>query len=123
MSPPVVKLSACCISHEFYKVASSSPGKIAVIHASGGAKIVAGEFENFSDVEDKSVIPGNELIGAATVSSQPPIYEGDQCFTYYEILYAVNSLSSRLRLVLDGADDPHLINRQPGIQITSSYLM
>lgn len=118
MSPPALKLSACCISHEFYKVASSFPEKIAVVHASGGAKIIAGEFET-----DKSVIPGNELIDAATVSSQPPIYEGDQCFTYYEILSAVNSLSSRLRLVLDGADDPHLINRLPGILIRSSYLM
>ncbi|XAR54259.1 hypothetical protein NMG60_11029310 [Bertholletia excelsa] len=105
--------SSCCISHEFLKAATRDPDKVAVIHAFGGAKI-AKEFRS----------SGNNAAGADSAvnydrffddvlrtapSSHPPLYDGDRSFTYSEILAAVDSLSSRLRFILDGRDDPCLI--------------
>ncbi|XP_047956220.1 putative acyl-activating enzyme 19 isoform X2 [Salvia hispanica] len=74
--------SPCCISHEFYKAASKSPNKIAVIHASSIARDSAQKF--------------------ATAESRPPLYDGDEHFTFSDMLSAVENLSFRLRRVLDG---------------------
>ncbi|KAK6143083.1 hypothetical protein DH2020_023431 [Rehmannia glutinosa] len=96
------KLSACCISHEFYKAVSKFPDKIAVIHASGFARHCAA---NRLPVGDSS-----KFAAVATASSsQPPVYDGDECFTFFDILSAVENLSSRLWLILHGADDSYLI--------------
>ncbi|KAK4416134.1 putative acyl-activating enzyme 19 [Sesamum alatum] len=99
------KLSACCISHEFYKAASKFPDKIAIIHASGFARIArdcaaARSFDGHS-IEFASL--------EAAPSSRPTVYDGDECFTFSDILSAVQNLSSQLRRILDGADDPYLI--------------
>ncbi|XP_075113486.1 putative acyl-activating enzyme 19 isoform X3 [Nicotiana tabacum] len=104
------KLSACCISHEFYKVATINPNKIAVIQACGGVKI-AKEFQLFcsenGDGETREKF--EEFVSSKTTSVNPPVYEGDECFTYSDVLSAVDSLSSRLRCILDGGDDPNLL--------------
>ncbi|KAG8363525.1 hypothetical protein BUALT_Bualt19G0031500 [Buddleja alternifolia] len=103
------KLSACCILHEFYKAASKFPNKIAVIHASGFARI-AGDFRR--DCAAEQPLDDNIVKFASTEAAssyRPPVYDGDECFTFSEILSAVENLSSRLRNILDGGDDPHLI--------------
>ncbi|KAL3348653.1 hypothetical protein AABB24_022025 [Solanum stoloniferum] len=104
------KLSTCCISHEFYKVATNNPNKIAVIQACGGLKI-AKEFRlSCSDNGDQDTREKfQEFVSSKRKSVNPPVYEGDQCFTFSEILSAVDSLSSRLRCILDGGDDPNLV--------------
>ncbi|XP_049368701.1 putative acyl-activating enzyme 19 isoform X3 [Solanum verrucosum] len=104
------KLSTCCISHEFYKVATNNPNKIAVIQACGGLKI-AKEFRlSCSENGDQDTREEfQEFVSSKRKSVNPPVYEGDQCFTFSEILSAVDSLSSRLRCILDGGDDPNLV--------------
>ncbi|XP_057800339.1 putative acyl-activating enzyme 19 isoform X2 [Salvia miltiorrhiza] len=96
------RLSECCISHKFYKVASKSPNKIAVIHASGFAR-------NARD----SAQPDGDSTKFATAESRPPLYDGDQCFTFSDILSAVDNLSWRLNRVLHGTGDPSLIKPRP----------
>jgi hypothetical protein len=99
--------SCCCISHEFFRAASKNPNKIAVIHASGGAQI------------SKELSVGNidtdKLLKERAKSLSPPVYQGDRCFTYSDVLASVDSLSARLRSILLGAvaDDPHLIAHSP----------
>lgn len=92
------RLSACCISHEFYKAASKSPDKVAVIQAAGFAQPDGGSTK-FATAE-------------TAPSSRPPVYDGDECFTFSDMLSAVENLSWRLRRVLDGEDDPCLITPQ-----------
>ena len=75
----------CCISHGFQKVALENPNKIAVIEASSTA-----QHHNRS------------------LASSPP-YHGDRSFTFSQLFDAVDSLSSRIRSILDGAHDPLLI--------------
>ncbi|XP_023006185.1 putative acyl-activating enzyme 19 [Cucurbita maxima] len=88
----------CCISHEFQRVALSHPEKIAVIHASGGIQLCrqlhggGGGDENF--------------FTERAISAFPSMYDGDQCFTYSQLLASVDSLSSRLPAILR---DPRLI--------------
>ncbi|XP_073227086.1 putative acyl-activating enzyme 19 isoform X3 [Cicer arietinum] len=94
----------CCISHEFFRTASTNPNKIAVIHASG--------VSNFS--RENSTFPDfngdiTTLLQHRVQSTSPPLYHGDRSFTYSHVLNAVSCLSSRLRSILHGADDPHLI--------------
>ncbi|XP_058228620.1 putative acyl-activating enzyme 19 isoform X2 [Rhododendron vialii] len=109
--------SCCCISHEFLKAATKNPNKIAVIHASGGAKI-AREFRNsnrgsttVSDINyDKFY---GDLLETAP-SSRPPVYDGDRCFTFSEILSAVDSLSYRLRRILD--DPSSIVRASTGVE-------
>ncbi|WRX23163.1 AMP-dependent synthetase/ligase domain - like 10 [Theobroma cacao] len=87
----------CCISHEFYRAASKNPEKIAVIHASSSKPSAGG------------VQIDRELIGGGN----PPVYKGDQCFTFGTLLASVDCLSFRLRSILEGADDPYLVKSQP----------
>ncbi|KAI3683120.1 hypothetical protein L1987_83620 [Smallanthus sonchifolius] len=95
------RLHSCCISHEFYKSASKNPNKIAVIHASprhhAKRTKFATEIDRFIDHHP-----------------HPPVYEDDLSFTYSEILEAVDSLSRRLRFILNGGDDPSLIRSSSG---------
>ncbi|XP_072967109.1 putative acyl-activating enzyme 19 isoform X4 [Typha angustifolia] len=88
------KKKLCCISHEFYRSASRNPRRIAVIHPSGGIERNA------------------EEVSSAKGSAWPPLYPGDDVFTCGEILSAVESLSRRIRRVLDGGDDPDLVRKQ-----------
>lgn len=104
------KLSACCISHEFYKAASKYPDKLAVIHASGFARI-ARDYAAYPLPDGDGVL----LASAETVSASPPlVYEGDECFTFSDILSAVENLSSRLWRIFRGGDDPYLTKTRPG---------
>ncbi|KAL7238340.1 hypothetical protein ACSBR2_004443 [Camellia fascicularis] len=111
------KLSSCCISHEFLKAATRNPNKVAVIHGCGGANI-AREFRSNNNPTTVSDINYDNFFGdlyaAAAPSSHPPVYSGDRCFTFSEILCAVDSLSSRLRRILDGGDDPYLVRPTSG---------
>ncbi|MCD7446899.1 hypothetical protein HAX54_018870 [Datura stramonium] len=104
------KLSACCISHEFYRVATNNPNKIAVIQACGGLKI-AKEFRLFcsENGEEETREKFQEFVSSKRTSVNPPVYEGDQCFTFSDVLSAVDYLSLRLRCILDGDDDPNLV--------------
>lgn len=97
----------CCISHEFFRVASANPNKIAVIHASGVAQLSRELREKFTS----SNFDGNivELLDKRVESLSPPVYAGDSCYTYSDLLKAVHSLSSRLRSIQLGVDDPNLI--------------
>ncbi|KAL4340690.1 hypothetical protein GQ457_08G020330 [Hibiscus cannabinus] len=86
----------CCLSHEFYRAASKNPEKIAVIHASPSKPSASGVH-----IDRKLINGGN-----------PPVYEGDRCFTFADLLASVESLSFRICSVLGGADDPNLIKPQ-----------
>ncbi|XP_060217918.1 putative acyl-activating enzyme 19 isoform X2 [Lycium barbarum] len=104
-------LSACCISHQFYKVATDNPNKIAVIQACGGLKF-AKEFQLLCNEngEKETCEKFEEFVSFKRRSVNPPVYEGDECFTFSDVLYAVDNLSSRLRCILDGNDDdPNLV--------------
>ncbi|XP_049936722.1 putative acyl-activating enzyme 19 isoform X3 [Nymphaea colorata] len=102
----------CCISHLFHAVASSCPSKIAVVHAVDGAHVCRslGERSAYEvDFDEK------RLLSACRISQSPPIYPGDEYFTYGKILSTVEELSVRIRVVLDGGDDPALIKPSGGI--------
>ncbi|KAF3790717.1 putative acyl-activating enzyme 19 [Nymphaea thermarum] len=102
----------CCISHLFHAVASSCPSKIAVVHAVDGARVCRslGERSAYeADFDEK------KLLFACRISQSPPVYPGDEYFTYGKILSAVEELSVRIRVVLDGGDDPALIKPSGGI--------
>ncbi|XP_028791262.1 putative acyl-activating enzyme 19 isoform X9 [Neltuma alba] len=97
----------CCISHEFFRAASANPDKIAVIHASGAAQVSMELHENStSSIFGRDIV---ESFDKLVKSISPPMYSGDSCYTYSDMLEAVHSLSSRLRSILLGGDDPHLI--------------
>ncbi|XP_052171471.1 putative acyl-activating enzyme 19 [Diospyros lotus] len=105
------KLDCGCISHAFFKAARRDPDKVAVVHGAGGARI-AREFRSNNRTAPPSAIDYDKFFAdllSTAQSSCPPLYEGDRCFTFSEILVAVDSLSSRLRRVLDGGDDPCLV--------------
>ncbi|GAB2290267.1 hypothetical protein Dimus_024547 [Dionaea muscipula] len=124
--------SCCCISHEFYRVASENPDKIAVIHAIGGARLARERRSNRSSDGTNS---DNHLKDQSSSHHHlhqhqhqrhhhlpyPPLHDGDQCFTYSDLLSAVNCLSFRLRNILDGGDDPWLIKPNSG-DIFNQYL-
>ncbi|KAI8021214.1 putative acyl-activating enzyme 19 [Camellia lanceoleosa] len=97
--------------------AEGNPNKVAVIHGCGGANI-AREFRSNNNATTVSDINYDNFFGdlfaAAAPSSNPPVYSGDRCFTFSEILSAVDSLSSRLRRILDGGDDPYLVRPTSG---------
>ncbi|XP_034887159.1 putative acyl-activating enzyme 19 isoform X1 [Populus alba] len=92
----------CCLSHLFLKAAAQNPPKVAVIHAAPSSSSSAAASSG----------PQTQISRELIASTTPPIYEGDQCFTFANVFSSVDSLSSRLRSILDGADDPHLIKPQ-----------
>ena len=93
----------CCILHDFYKSASKTPEKIAVIHAHGGAQLSGLSGDDNRDEQFQ------RLVEERTISNNPPVYEGDECFTFAEIVAAVENLSRRIRNVISGGDDPALV--------------
>ncbi|KAF7807813.1 putative acyl-activating enzyme 19 isoform X1 [Senna tora] len=104
----------CCISHDFFRVASENPNKIAVIHAFGVAQFSRELCEKSTSSNfDEDII---ELLDKRAESLSPPVYAGDNCYTYSDLLKAVHSLSSRLRSILLGGDDPYLIRFRPKAQ-------
>ncbi|OIW20652.1 hypothetical protein TanjilG_18590 [Lupinus angustifolius] len=108
----------CCISHEFSRVATANPNKIAVIHASGVAHLSKHLRQNSPSLNFNRDI--TTLLEKRVESLSPPLYNGDSSFTYSLLLNAVISLSCRLRSILLGADDPHLIgNKRPGLEFKS----
>ncbi|KAJ6291821.1 hypothetical protein OIU76_023832 [Salix suchowensis] len=92
----------CCLSHLFLQSAAENPSKVAVIHAARSSSAPS---------SGPQIQISRELI-TSTTSTTTPIYEGDHCFTFASMLISVDSLSSRLRSILDGADDPHLSKPQ-----------
>lgn len=103
------KEKKCCILHELYKSASQNPKKIAVIHAQGGAQLAGLLNENSYE----------ELL--AEKSPPPPVYQGDECLTFAEIVVAVENLTCRIRNLLSGGgDDPALIRPTLGKQSFSN---
>ncbi|CAN6486605.1 unnamed protein product [Victoria cruziana] len=96
----------CCISHLFHAVASSCPSKIAVVHAVDGARVRRSVVQSSAYGGDSDE---ERLLAARRMSQSPPVYPGDEYFTYEDILSAVEELSVRIRVVLDGGEDPALI--------------
>ncbi|XP_038907107.1 putative acyl-activating enzyme 19 isoform X2 [Benincasa hispida] len=99
----------CCIFHEFQRVASSHPEKIAAIHASGGVQLLR-QLDGGGEADD--------FFKGRAISAFPPMYEGDQCFTYSQLLASIDSLSSRLLAILrdpqlNAPTAPHPENDQP----------
>lgn len=102
----------CCISHAFLAAATTYPDNIALIHAAGGAKLCG--LTRSARVSAAAACPGDSSGGAddeecLSESMRLPVYEGDDCFTFSDVLSAVESLSRRIRRVLEGGDDPHLL--------------
>lgn len=98
-----------CISHEFFRSALRDPRKIAIVHGSGGIKICK-ELKDIDLRGDNSTVLDKEWLSKRSQEcNSSPIYQGDVYFTYGEVLSAVESLSCRIRLVLDGGDDPDLV--------------
>ncbi|KAF1876556.1 hypothetical protein Lal_00021270 [Lupinus albus] len=104
----------CCISHEFFRVASANPNKIAVIHASGVA-----HFSNYLRHNSPSLNFNRDittLLQKRVESLSPPLYNGDSSFTFSLLLNSVISLTYRLTSIFVGKDDPHLIgNKRPEV--------
>ncbi|KAF5175531.1 D-alanine--d-alanyl carrier protein ligase [Thalictrum thalictroides] len=99
----------CCISHEFFKSASQNLHKIAVIHASGGARICR-EFGHNSITTTNNKNDDDDFFSSFRHQSNQSFLQRDEFFTYSEILSSVNSLCYRIRRVLDGGGhDPDLI--------------
>ncbi|KAL6002479.1 hypothetical protein ACLOJK_034412 [Asimina triloba] len=96
----------CCISHTFFKEAYKNPSRIAVVHASGGARIFR-ELHARADEDPGFAV--EEHLHRCRESTFPPLYHGDDFFTYADISSAVDSLSFRITHILDGGDDPDLI--------------
>ncbi|KAJ0964414.1 hypothetical protein J5N97_029536 [Dioscorea zingiberensis] len=97
----------CCISREFHRVASEKPGHIAAVRATGGLRVCKDALERFREEPERF-----DFEGRRGASSFPPVYPGDECFSFADVLSAVFSLSRRIRAVLDGGDDPNLVRPQ-----------
>ncbi|OIW20651.1 hypothetical protein TanjilG_18589 [Lupinus angustifolius] len=102
----------CCISHQFFRIATANLNKIAIIYASGVAHLSKYLRQNSPSPNfDRDI---TTLLEKRVESLSPPLYNGDSSFTYSLLLNAVTSLSYRLRSILLGVDDPHLIgNKHP----------
>lgn len=87
---------SCCISHHFSRAASQNPTKIALIHASGGGAHLSREFRPLTAAHAADDVSAASTSSSSS-SSSPPLYRGDCCFTYSQLLAAVDSLASRLR--------------------------
>lgn len=98
----------CCLSHGFSAAASENPSKIAVLHASGGA-VLSDELRRRIAADSGFSAGVDRFYDERARSLSPPLYPGDQCFTYSDVSLAVDCLSSRLRNILNGGDDPDLI--------------
>ncbi|XP_019701385.1 putative acyl-activating enzyme 19 isoform X3 [Elaeis guineensis] len=96
----------CCVSHGFLRSASTKPSRIAVVHAAGGLRLFRAAREGPSGEHPR------DGLDAPRVSSSTRLYPGDEYFTFADVLSAVDSLSRRLRRVLDGGDDADLVRPQ-----------
>ncbi|XP_039129291.1 putative acyl-activating enzyme 19 isoform X1 [Dioscorea cayenensis subsp. rotundata] len=97
----------CCISHEFYRVASENTDRVAAVRASGGLRVCKDALECLLEVPERF-----DFESRHASSSFPPVYPGDECSSFADVLCAVCSLSWRIRTVLDGGDDPDLVRSQ-----------
>ncbi|KAI3904560.1 hypothetical protein MKW98_014740 [Papaver atlanticum] len=104
------KNRSCCISHEFFRIASENPDTIAVIHALGGSQVCRELHQKIIHTDDDSTFNEDEFFDGHRDFTLPTnlIYNGDKLFTFSDILSSVQSLSRRIRHVLDGANDPNL---------------
>lgn len=111
----------CCLSHGFSAAASENPSKIAVVHASGGAAL-SGELRRRIAADSGFSAGVGRFCDERARSLSPPLYPGDQCFTYSDVSLAVDCLSARLRNVLNGGDDPDLI-KPSGAEFPSMLML
>ncbi|XP_020599643.1 putative acyl-activating enzyme 19 [Phalaenopsis equestris] len=116
-------MPGCCISHEFFISATKDPRRVAIVQADGGLfrDSRARLKEASSSSSTPVAISSFDLnFDADCISSSPRLFPGDECFTYEELLSAVDSLSRRIRFVLDGGDAAHHLNH-PGYADYSPY--
>ena len=84
-----------CISHEFFRVASNHPNKVAVVHSQISTQLRTSGIVNNIDTDKPPL---------RVKSASPPFYDGDRLFTFSDLLTSVDSLTSRLRSILLGND-------------------
>ncbi|KAI3953218.1 hypothetical protein MKX01_042213 [Papaver californicum] len=106
MAEEMEKNRSCCISHEFFRIASENPDTIAVIHAFGGSQICRELHQKIIHTDDDSTFNEDEFFDGHRDFTLPTnlIYKGDKLFTFSDILSSVQSLSRRIRRVLDGGN-------------------
>ncbi|CAI0395229.1 unnamed protein product [Linum tenue] len=101
----------CCLSHVFIRAASKNTRKLAVIVAApsrtgrGGDRVA-------------TVVGVEPDDSSSPTHSRPLVYEGDETFTFGDLVKSVEYLTFRLRSVLDGdSGDPQLFCSQslPGV--------
>ncbi|KAM3684926.1 hypothetical protein ACJW31_11G079800 [Castanea mollissima] len=89
-----------CISHEFFRVASNHPNKIAVVHSQISTHLLTSGIVDVDNTDtDKPPL--------RVKSVSPPFYDGDRLFTFSDLLTSVDSLTSRLRSILLGNGTPN----------------
>ncbi|KAL0927527.1 hypothetical protein M5K25_001702 [Dendrobium thyrsiflorum] len=115
-------MRSCCIFHEFLTSATKDPRRVAIVHAGGGLQVLREYRTRLNEASSSSnpaSIPTSDLnFDAGHISSSPRFFPGDECFTYEELLSAVDSLSRRIRCVLDDGNAAHLLNH-PGYGLIS----
>lgn len=84
-----------CISHEFFRVASNHPNKVAVVHSQISTQLRTSGIVDNTDTDKPPL---------SVKSASPPFYDGDRRFTFSDLLTSVDSLTSRLRSILLGND-------------------
>ncbi|KAM4081257.1 hypothetical protein ACJW30_11G078800 [Castanea mollissima] len=89
-----------CISHEFFRVASNHPNKIAVVHSQ-----ISTQLRTSGIVDVDNTDTDKPPLRVKSVS--PPFYDGDRLFTFSDLLTSVDSLTSRLRSILLGNGTPN----------------
>ncbi|CAN1765498.1 Putative acyl-activating enzyme 19 [Linum perenne] len=90
----------CCLSHEFIRSASKNQRKLAVIVPAPAGNDPDGGRRRIR-ISDRD--EGGDSISSSALPSWPPEYEGDETFTFGEVIKSVEYLSFRLRSFLDGA--------------------
>ncbi|CAN1271640.1 Putative acyl-activating enzyme 19 [Linum perenne] len=89
----------CCLSHEFIRAASKNQRKLAVIVPAPAGNDPDGGRRRIR-ISDR--VEAGDSISSA-LPSRLPMYEGDETFTFGEVIKSVEYLSFRLRSFLDGA--------------------
>ncbi|CAN1246410.1 Putative acyl-activating enzyme 19 [Linum grandiflorum] len=90
----------CCLLHEFIRAASKNPRKLAVIVPAAAGNDPIGGGRCRIPIDDR--VEAGDCVASA-LQSRPPVYEGDETFTFGDVMKSIEYLSFRLRSFLDDA--------------------